>query len=197
MRTPTTPTASTTCRPLVMHAMRRIDIHMDEPTSRIVRQAFSYIFETPPAALIRRCANELRLAAGRLCRIEGPGGAIEAMPFDLDHGDIGALGFRFGGLAYTPDLKRIPEASRAVSRGARRLDRRRPALPAASVAFQPRRSAGGIEHDAPAPRGPHQPAHRSRLRNAAQAPAGACRCRPTTACASRDSTLTAAKGKRR
>ena len=34
------------------------------------------------------------------------------MPFDLDHGDISALGFRIGTLAYTPDVKRIPEASR-------------------------------------------------------------------------------------
>ena len=42
------------------------------------------------------------------------------MPFDLDHGDIGALGFRFGGLAYTPDVKRIPAASRAFLEG---LDR--------------------------------------------------------------------------
>ena len=56
-------------------------------------------------------ANELRLAAGKLCRIEGLGGAIEATPFDLEHGEITALGFRIGALAYTPDVKRIPQAS--------------------------------------------------------------------------------------
>ena len=39
------------------------------------------------------------------------------MPFDLDHGDISALGFRFGALAYTPDVKRIPEASRPFLEG--------------------------------------------------------------------------------
>ena len=39
------------------------------------------------------------------------------MPFDLDHGDIGALGFRFGALAYTPDVKRIPAASRPFLEG--------------------------------------------------------------------------------
>ena len=33
------------------------------------------------------------------------------MPFELDHGDISALGFRFGDLAYTPDLNRVPEAA--------------------------------------------------------------------------------------
>ncbi len=45
------------------------------------------------------------------------GGAIEATPFDLDHGEISALGFRFGDLAYTPDVKRIPEASRPFLEG--------------------------------------------------------------------------------
>ena len=33
------------------------------------------------------------------------------MPFRLDHGDIDALGFRFGATAYTPDVVRIPRES--------------------------------------------------------------------------------------
>ena len=33
------------------------------------------------------------------------------MPFDVSHGDITALGLRINGLAYTPDLIDIPEAS--------------------------------------------------------------------------------------
>ncbi len=104
-------------RPLYQEMGRRIDVHMDEPTSLIVRRAFSYVFHTPGGSSYPAIATELRLTAGRLCRIEGPGGAIEAMPFDLDHGDIGALGFRFGSLAYTPDVKRIPAASRPFLEG--------------------------------------------------------------------------------
>ena len=34
-------------RPLVIHMKRRLDIHMDDYTSGIVRRAFGYIFETP------------------------------------------------------------------------------------------------------------------------------------------------------
>ncbi len=98
-------------RPLCLVMRRRLDLHMNESTSRIVRKAFSYVFQTPDGSSYPPMANELRLAAGRLCRIEGPGGAIEAMPFDLEHGEVTALGFRFGALAYTPDVKRIPEAS--------------------------------------------------------------------------------------
>jgi phosphoribosyl 1,2-cyclic phosphate phosphodiesterase len=104
-------------RPLWLTGGQRIDIHMDEPTSLIVKRGFSYIFQTPEGSSYPPIAVDLRLAAGRPCRIEGAGGAVEAVPFDLDHGDINALGFRFGGLAYTPDVKRIPEASRPFLEG--------------------------------------------------------------------------------
>lgn len=99
-------------RPLVLKARRRIDMHMDESTALIVRSGFSYIFQTPDGSSYPPIATDLRITAGRPCRIEGMGGTIEATPFDLDHGDMNALGFRFGALAYTPDVKRIPEASR-------------------------------------------------------------------------------------
>ena len=99
-------------RPLVLMARRRIDLHMDEPTSLNVRSKFSYIFETPAGSSYPPIATDLRLTAGASCRIEGAGGAVDALPFDLDHGDISALGYRFGALAYTPDVKRIPGASR-------------------------------------------------------------------------------------
>ena len=104
-------------RPLFLIMRRQLDIYMDEPTSLIVRRAFSYVFESPNGSSYPAMAKELRLTPGRLCRIEGEGGAIEAMPFDLDHGEIGALGLRFGAVAYTPDVKRIPAASRAFLEG--------------------------------------------------------------------------------
>ena len=104
-------------RPLYLTGRRRIDMFMDEPTALIVRTAFSYIFETPRGSDYPPIATDVRLAAGRPFRIEGKGGAIEATPFDLDHGEIGALGFRFGALAYTPDVKRIPQASRTLLEG--------------------------------------------------------------------------------
>ena len=104
-------------RPLYLMSRRRVDIHMNELTSLIVRKNFSYIFEMPEGSSYPPMANDLRLTSGRVCRVDGPGGAIEAMPFDLDHGDISALGFRFGGLAYTPDVKRIPEGSRGHLEG--------------------------------------------------------------------------------
>src|SRR5208283_2803614 len=82
-------------RPIYLMARRRIDVHMDEPTSLIVRNGFSYIFQSPEGSSYPPIATDLRLSAGSPCRVEGPGGTIEAVPFDLDHGEINALGFRF------------------------------------------------------------------------------------------------------
>jgi phosphoribosyl 1,2-cyclic phosphate phosphodiesterase len=104
-------------RPLFLMAGQRLDMHMDEPTALIVRNAFSYVFQAPAGSSYPPIATDARLAAGRTFRIEGRGGAVEGTPFDLDHGDINALGFRFGALAYTPDVKRIPLASRPFLEG--------------------------------------------------------------------------------
>ena len=98
-------------RPLVIAMRKRIDIHMDAPTSAVVTDKFSYIFATPAGSSYPPILREKRLIAGEACALAGPGGAIEATPFDLDHGDINALGFRIGALAYSPDLIDIPEQS--------------------------------------------------------------------------------------
>jgi len=98
-------------RPLVLHMRRKLDIHMDEPTSRVVKRAFGYIFDTPEGSQYPPLLRERRIRAGHAVLIEGPGGVLEAMPLRLDHGEIESLGFRFGNVAYTPDVKTIfPEA---------------------------------------------------------------------------------------
>ncbi len=104
-------------RPLVISMRRRIPIYMDEATSRDVRTKFDYIFETPPGSSYPPLLNETRIAAGAPIAVEGPGGAIEVLPFRLNHGEIDALGLRLGGVAYTPDLNGIPEESLPFVRG--------------------------------------------------------------------------------
>ena len=39
------------------------------------------------------------------------------MPIPQEHGDIASLGFRFGDLAYSPDISGIPEASLPLLQG--------------------------------------------------------------------------------
>ena len=98
-------------RPLVIKMKRRIELFMDKETSSAVRERFRYIFETPPGSQYPPLLDESRLAHGQVCTVAGAAGAIEALPFRLDHGDIDALGFRFGDTAYTPDLRAIPPES--------------------------------------------------------------------------------------
>lgn len=98
-------------RPLVLKARHRITMHMDEATASVVRRTFGYIFETSAGSLYPPLLDESRVHCGRPVKVEGPGGPIEAMPFQVNHGEIDALGYRFGDVAYTPDLNAIPTSS--------------------------------------------------------------------------------------
>ena len=98
-------------RPLVIKGRRRIAMHMDETTSARVRRTFGYIFETPPGSQYPPLLDEHRLACGTAIEVEGPGGRLNANPFLVHHGEIDALGYRFGRTAYTPDLNGIPDVS--------------------------------------------------------------------------------------
>jgi phosphoribosyl 1,2-cyclic phosphate phosphodiesterase len=104
-------------RPLVITARRKIDLYMDAATAAIVRGNFGYIFETPPGSQYPALLNEYRIVTCDSININGPGGLLDAIPFQLEHGGICALGFRFGGVAYTPDLNAIPKESRAFLEG--------------------------------------------------------------------------------
>ncbi len=98
-------------RPLVLEMRRRIPAFMDEPTWNSVGLRFEYLFKTPPGSQYPPLLIDNRLQPGEKFAVSGPGGAFEAVPFRLEHGDIDALGFRFGDVAYTPDLNAVPEES--------------------------------------------------------------------------------------
>lgn len=98
-------------RGLVIESGRRIPAWLDEPTSKMMTEKFGYVFTTPPGSFYPPLLDEHRIHVGREITIDGPGGPIDAMPFRLDHGDMESLGFRIGGLAYTPDLHSVPQES--------------------------------------------------------------------------------------
>ncbi len=101
-------------RPLVITGKRRIDVHMDGPTAAVVSSAFGYIFETPPGSSYPPLLVRHHIRSLTPIHLEGPGGPVTALPFLLRHGEIDALGFRFGAVAYTPDLNAIPDESLAA-----------------------------------------------------------------------------------
>ena len=98
-------------RPLVIKARQRIAMHMDADTASVVKRTFAYIFETLPGSGYPPLLDDVRIASGDPFAVAGPGGTIEALPFRVHHGEIDALGYRFGALAYSPDLNAIPDSS--------------------------------------------------------------------------------------
>lgn len=100
-------------RPLAIHARGRVDIWCDEQMSGFLNGRFGYVFKTPPGSDYPPILNERRLHIGRPAGIDGPGGELEALPIALVHGRERALGFRFGDVAYTPDVNDIPKWSQA------------------------------------------------------------------------------------
>jgi phosphoribosyl 1,2-cyclic phosphate phosphodiesterase len=101
-------------RPLFVRNRRRVDIYLDLPTSEIMRSRFDYCFSTPPGSEYPPILTEHRLVPGQLVPIEGKGGPISVLPVLQDHGDIASLGFRFGGVAYSADIKALPPDSLAA-----------------------------------------------------------------------------------
>ena len=75
---------------------------------------FGYVFETPagsayPPILTPHELSEAQMAGAEPIRVDGAGGPIEATAFQVIHGRIKSLGFRFGAAAYLPDVSAIPD----------------------------------------------------------------------------------------
>ena len=104
-------------RGLFIARRRRVDVYLDEPTSRAMHARFGYCFKSPPGSEYPPIVSEHRLVAGQMVTAEGQGGAIAALPILQEHGDIASLGFRFGSLAYSCDLSALPDASAAALAG--------------------------------------------------------------------------------
>ena len=98
-------------RGLFIHRRKRIDVYADAATSRMLMTRFGYCFASPAGSDYPPILNMHGLEVGRPVIIGGQGGAITALPFLQDHGDIPSLGFRFGDVAYSSDLVDLPAES--------------------------------------------------------------------------------------
>lgn len=98
-------------RAVAINGRRRVRIWADAHTEATLRTRFGYCFKSPPGSNYPPILEPYLITPPDMVRVDGPGGTIEARPFALEHGDISALGFRFGDIAYTPDLNAIPEES--------------------------------------------------------------------------------------
>lgn len=97
---------------MVAYAMKqRIPVWSDAPTQASLERRFGYCFETQPGSSYPPILKGLKLEPPKPIAVEGPTGKIEITPIPLEHGDIGSLGYRFNGIAYSPDISGVPEAS--------------------------------------------------------------------------------------
>jgi phosphoribosyl 1,2-cyclic phosphate phosphodiesterase len=101
-------------RMVAYNGRRRVAVYHDEATGNLLKQRFAYCFETPAGSEYPAVLEPHDIAAGERVIVAGAGGTIEAMPFRQKHGSGESLGFRFGGLAYSPDVSDLPEESLAL-----------------------------------------------------------------------------------
>lgn len=98
-------------RMVAMNMRARVDVYMDETTRAWLTQRFDYCFETPPGSSYPPILDGHDLVAHEPVTIDGPGGEVTFLPLGLEHGDIPSLGFKVGGVAYSPDVVGIPPAA--------------------------------------------------------------------------------------
>jgi phosphoribosyl 1,2-cyclic phosphate phosphodiesterase len=98
-------------RAFYLRDRRRVPIWADETTGTLLMTRFGYCFYTAPGSDYPPILDLNRLVAGNGVKIGGKGGRLDLLPFSVHHGTIEALGFRVGGLAYTPDLSGVPDGS--------------------------------------------------------------------------------------
>jgi phosphoribosyl 1,2-cyclic phosphate phosphodiesterase len=96
---------------------RRVDVYLDAHTRRVVTQRFEYCFVQPPGSAYPAILEAHDIRPPEPVRIEGAGGPIEAVPVVQEHGEISSLGFRFGNVAYSPDIAGVPESSLPLLQG--------------------------------------------------------------------------------
>jgi phosphoribosyl 1,2-cyclic phosphate phosphodiesterase len=104
-------------RAFYLRRRAKVQVWADEPTGQMLMSRFAYCFYAAPGSDYPPILDLNRIVAGQVVSIPGGGGTIAAMPFHVYHGNIDALGFRIGGVAYTPDLNGVPEASFAALQG--------------------------------------------------------------------------------
>lgn len=101
-------------RSVVLHQRARIPVYLNQSTARDVLSRFSYCFEQPAGSDYPPILQSRLIEAGDARTIDGKGGPITLSAFLLEHGNIPALGYRFGDIAYSPDMNDIPSTSLAA-----------------------------------------------------------------------------------
>nr|WP_272906860.1 MBL fold metallo-hydrolase [Hyphobacterium sp. SN044] len=106
-------------RAFVYRARRHMPVHMSRDTAKELLERFDYAFLGDGKLYRPLFTPHVWDAFGEPIRVEGPGGAVDIIPFELEHGPIMSTGFRFGPIAYSPDVNGVPAAAYRILDGTR------------------------------------------------------------------------------
>jgi phosphoribosyl 1,2-cyclic phosphate phosphodiesterase len=98
-------------RSVVLHQRRRIPTYFNVSTAKDIMARFSYCFISPEGSDYPPILERDGIEAGETRSIHGEGGEVKLTAFEVQHGNIPALGYRIGSAAYSPDLSDIPQRS--------------------------------------------------------------------------------------
>jgi phosphoribosyl 1,2-cyclic phosphate phosphodiesterase len=90
---------------------KRVPIWADAPTAKMLQERFGYCFSSPVGSDYPPIVSLQQILPDQPIETIGAGGMIVGLPFVVQHGNIEALGFRIGNVAYTPDVNAISDAS--------------------------------------------------------------------------------------
>jgi phosphoribosyl 1,2-cyclic phosphate phosphodiesterase len=98
-------------RPFNLRQRCALPVYASEETFATLRRTFAYVFDGSPVLSA--------IPQVTLHEVKGPFRALdtEIIPIPARHGEIGVLGFRFGGAAYLTDFSELPADSRELLRG--------------------------------------------------------------------------------
>ena len=102
-------------RQVVFNRRARLPVWAPPDTAAQLRERFAYAFVADAANLYPPILDLHEIDGP--CRIDGAGGPVVAQPFRVMHGPIEALGFRFGPVAYLPDVSAMTEEAWAAVQG--------------------------------------------------------------------------------
>jgi len=96
-------------RMIVFNTRKRLQVWADTETSEALLNRFGYAFVQPKGSDYPPILD-LNLLSGPFT-VSGAGGDLSFTPLPVAHGNMAALGFRVGGMAYIPDVSDIPDAT--------------------------------------------------------------------------------------
>jgi len=103
-------------RAFFIRQRERIPAWMDAATFASLNNRFGYIFE-PVGGYPAICEPHVIPDHGELWHVSGPNGTIPVTTYDQDHGGIRSVGYRFGNVAYSPDVHEQPDSAYAALEG--------------------------------------------------------------------------------